>query len=134
MSKPREECCRFEIIDGNVYQIMTHAWPDGELLPVESGARIVPSTYPIYIKWLALGNVAPIINTPIPPVPPKYTAMPSGVLPMDWRRYMYTTFVDPHVMAATSYTLEGEVVKSDAEKVIALAEKAAIRLEFPDAP
>jgi hypothetical protein len=112
---------------------MTHSWPDGEPLVQESIARLVPVTYPIYIKWIALGNTAPII--PIPPAPdppPKYAPIPSGVLPIDWRRYLYTIFVDLHVIAATSYALEEDTVKADAEKAIVLAEKAAIRLAFPD--
>jgi len=132
--KPIIECCRFEVRDGLICQIMTHSRIDGVILLQESEPHIVPSTYPIYLKWCALGNIAPIINTPISDSPPKYAPIPDGVLSIDWRRHLYTMFVDVHVIASVSYTLEGDTAKADVEKAIAIAEKTAIRIAFPDSP
>jgi hypothetical protein len=129
---------RYEIVVTNSESVL-HCYQDGDLYTgdlFEDELHYIDSFDSTnYLAWLAQGNPAPtptIIPTPDPL--PKYETIPVGILPMDWRRYLYTLFVDPHVMASTSYTLEGETTKADAEKVIALSEKAAIRLAFPDIP
>lgn len=100
--------------------------------------REVVPTHPRYLAWLAEGNTPVVVDPPFPPTPPtpvpatKYEPLQPGELPVTHRQHLYITWADPHLIAALAYREEGNAVREAEELAIFNAEKAAIRVDFPD--